>query len=871
IQKVADKIALWQSDFNNLDSLLIKLQHLHFEIIKHQEKLQGLQETRKERKEATRKILDDLEVQLKKGRESLSKEIADIQALIEADQSRIALLDQDKLNYDDHDAASFQLQADQAPRIEQQLNEVNQIIAAFEGNISKIHNKFEKLIQDLKLQKVTDIAENKEKCSAIKETANTQLALINESYQQQLSQLNILLNETDLKLQMQKQTLENKLNQAHLQQQNPVLDSELLSAIELNQRNFTQSHELQTELLNKQNERTNQLSLLEKQREKLLDKHQKESRQLEQFKQQRVVVEQQLLPQVGSLQHFLVNEPGARHWKDNIGRLLSTEQLARTDLDPQWCGQSDNFYGLQIDLQQLQDSDLQLSEKELRDKAANLDGQCLQQSDKIAALDLQLSALGKEIKKQAQAVTELKQSIKQNELKLEQLKVQMSNLADKKQRAIKEAIVAGESLIKELETALKNNQKQIEQFQTSSQQEKLALNKQMLEQRMIVESDRDSQLDLLASQLKTIEESAQTRLLDYQKQKNSALSDIDPDGEVDKRSKERKQLEKALADCAVWARKAREYQQFMNERYIHRDKLVECNQNREIEKRGLENSLEDLLAEKGQLIADKQKLFKKLTAQLRDTGELLTQLAESQRLCEISGIHVLYSDSEPDNEADLAVSFCFDWLKQFKTVEKRLTEQLNRFNETFRKNHAGSELFENWLKLVADNDHYQGAKTLFKYRTPITDLLSSAEQKQKNTYQLVTVNANMINEFYQHIENFGRRIKIIVRQLSKNVTALVHFAALADINVNTVMKQEELEYWGPLQQFAKLFEIYRDDLREGSGEIPDELIYAMKKLATYLPSEGFVLAHNNLFDIEFTITENGQLKHARNARQLKKI
>ncbi|MCW8996249.1 MAG: ATP-binding protein, partial [Psychromonas sp.] len=54
-------------------------------------------------------------------------------------------------------------------------------------------------------------------------------------------------------------------------------------------------------------------------------------------------------------------------------------------------------------------------------------------------------------------------------------------------------------------------------------------------------------------------------------------------------------------------------------------------------------------------------------------------------------------------------------------------------------------------------------------------------------------------------------------------------------------------------------------------EIPDELIYAMKKLATYLPSDGFVLAHNNLFDIEFTITENGQLKHARNARQLKKI
>ncbi len=85
------------------------------------------------------------------------------------------------------------------------------------------------------------------------------------------------------------------------------------------------------------------------------------------------------------------------------------------------------------------------------------------------------------------------------------------------------------------------------------------------------------------------------------------------------------------------------------------------------------------------------------------------------------------------------------------------------------------------------------------------------------------------------------------------------------------MKQEELDYWGPLQQFAALFEKYRDDLREGLGDIPDDLIYAMQKLSTYLPSEGFVLAHHQLFDIQFTITEKGQVKHARNARQLKKI
>ena len=75
IQKVADKITVWQSDFNNLDSLVHKLQHLHFEIMNHQEKLQALQEIRSDEKEKTRKALDNLEAELKSGRAVLSKDI----------------------------------------------------------------------------------------------------------------------------------------------------------------------------------------------------------------------------------------------------------------------------------------------------------------------------------------------------------------------------------------------------------------------------------------------------------------------------------------------------------------------------------------------------------------------------------------------------------------------------------------------------------------------------------------------------------------------------------------------------------------------------------------------------------------------------
>ncbi|PKG40988.1 ATP-binding protein [Psychromonas sp. Urea-02u-13] len=871
IQKVSDKIALWQTDFTNLDSLLNKLQHLHFEMINHQKSLQEKQQHYQQTKKTTIADLDVLETELKLSSTTFRQDISTLSAKIEADQSRINLLDEDKLNYEDNDAASFQLQADQAPRFQQQLNEVNDVIAAFEGNISKIQSKFEKLIGQVKQQKMVDVTANKEQHFTVKEAASVQLSVISETQQAQLAILNEQLNATNLKLNMQKQALENDVKQVQLQQNNPVLEPELIAAIEENQQNLGLCHETQTLILAKQNEQNGQLNVLETQRTLLLDKHKQEGRYLEKINNQRHEIECQLLPKEGSLQHFLTHQADALSWKDNIGRLLSTEQLNRTDLSPKWAGPSDSFYGLQLDLMQLQENDLQLSENELREKAQVLDVKAGQLTDNITGLENQLNECRKQIQALLLMIAESKQSCKQNELKLEQLKTQKTHLNDKKSRAIKAAQSARDEQLKALFTQQKDNRLKIETFQEQQQDERLALHNAMLEQRMVVESDRDSQLDELSNQLQAIELSASERLRDYKKQHSSALSDLDPDGEVDKRTQDRIELEKALDECAVWSRKAREYAQFMNERYVHRDKLVEVNQNREIEKRGFENSLEDLQSEKGNAINENQKSLKKLNVQLRNSTELLTQLSDSQRLCEKSGISALESDNEPNNEADLTVSFCFDWLKQFEVVEKRLSGQLQRFNETFKKNHASSELFENWQKLVADNDNFQGARNLFKYRDPIMDLLSSAEQKQKNTYQLVTVNANMINEFYQHIENFGRRIKSIGKQLSKSVTALAHFEALADINVYTVMKQEELEYWGPLQQFAKLFEQHRDELREGMGDIPDDLVFAMQKLSSYLPSDGFVLAHHNLFDIEFSISEKGQLKYARNARQLKKI
>jgi len=875
IKKVADKITVWQNDFSAFTSLLNKLQHLHAELDSHQQRLEIKQQDRDELKKSSIQARSKLEAELANATEQYQKALFDLNAKIDADLSKIDLLDEDKLNYDDDDASSYQIKAEQAPHIQAELNEVIAVIDAFEGNITKIGQKFDKLIQKIEVEKLKAISGNKEKSANITSQANEQLTHINEVFHQQGHSLNAQLHKEDLKLQKDQQQIQHQLDSAKQQLTLPIIPDQLTADINENIQALSQIQQSYNQLLQQESELQKQQYQLEKKQGQQLIQRSEANRYSEKLRNDYQLVELQLQPQTGSLHHYLINEPQADNWQSNIGRLLTTEQLSRTDLNPQWTANNSapaSLYGLSLDLQQLpSDDSLFLDEEQLREKRQAIETKLQTQTDKIALIDEQLKSVVKELNQHKITVTQQAQSLNQQELTLGQLQTQQESLMIKKQLAIKTHNQTVEAQIQNLHQQMKAVEKKQQNFDDNKAEQLHELTNDKLEKCMVVESDRDNQLTVLAQQLSELKANAKQRSTELKKQQASDIEKLDPDGEVDKRTAKRMILEQDLQQCSLYAQKARDYQSFMNERYCHRDALAEENQNRKIVKRNLESDHEDSSIELTAKINELKQLIKKTNAEKQATDDLLVQLNDNKRLCEMSAIASELSEQEPANQADLTVSFCHDYYQQYKTIEKRLASQLNTFSERFRKDHSGSELFDNWQKLLVDNDNYTGAKALFKYREPISELLNSADQKQQSTYQLVTVNATMINEFYQHIENFGRRIKQIGQQLSTKVTALAHFDALADISVTTVMKQEELDYWGPLKSFAEVFERHKDQLRDGRGDVPDDLVFAMQKLASYLPNEGFVMAHNNLFDLEFTIVEKGQIKYARNAKQLKKV
>ncbi len=875
IKKVADKISVWQNDFSAFTSLINKLQHLHAEVLAHQQHLEAKQQGRDELKKNSIQSRGKLETELANLTEQFQKAVFGLNAKIDADLSKIDLLDEDKLNYEDDDASSYQIKADQAPQIQAELTEVIAVIDAFEGNITKIGQKFSQLIQKIEVEKLKAISSNNEKSALIASQANQQLTHINEIFHQQGQSLNAQLHKEELKLQKDQQSIQHQLSSAKQQLSQPIIPAELIQDIDDNIQGLSHAQQHYNQSLLQESDLQKQQYQLEKQQDQQLAQRSDANRYLEQLRKDYQQVDLQLLPQEGSLHHYLINELKAANWQNDIGRLLTTEQLSRSDLNPQWL-ENDNapatLYGLSLDLQQLPcDDSLFLDEVQLREKRQLIETKLHAQTDKISQLDEHLKTIVKDLNQHKVNVTQQAQNVNQQKLTLGQLQTQQESLAIKKQLAIKAHNQTVEAEIQNFNQQAKTIEKKQLNFEENKAEQLHELTNDKLEKCMVVESDRDNQLTLLTDQLVELKANAKQRSTELNKQQAIDIEKLDPEGEVDKRIAKRITLEHNLTLCSLFAQKARDYHSFMNERYCHRDALAEENQNRKIVKRNLESDHEDTNISLTTKISELKQLIKKTNIEKQATDDLLVQLNDNKRLCEMSAIDSELSTDEPTNQADLTVSFCHDFYQQFKTIEKRLASQLNTFSERFRKDHSGSELFDNWQKLLLDNDNYTGAKALFKYREPISELLNSAEQKQQSTYQLVTVNATMINEFYQHIENFGRNIKRIGKLLSTKVTALAHFEALADINVTTVMKQEELDYWGPLKSFAEVFELHKDQLRDGLGDVPDDLVYAMQKLASYLPNEGFVLAHNNLFDLEFTIVEKGQVKYARNAKQLKKV
>ncbi|NRA84054.1 MAG: ATP-binding protein [Gammaproteobacteria bacterium] len=872
VQKVADKIAKWKEDFIVLDNLLVKLKHLAALAQSHcSDALQTADDLTAERKQAII-ARDQCQRDLEQLEDDLRGQIKRITREIESDQAFIDKLDLDKQDFDDDEAASYQLKADNKSQLLTRLADVDLLIETFEGEIANISAKFEGLIAKLELNTARHQAKQQELKAQITQHASEKTAEFVEQYQEQKNQLDNQQQQQFLTLSNGQTQLEVKLENCQQLEQMAQIPQSLAdkrqqceSALQLCQQQYS-------EQLQAQNQQELHLAKLSAQREQALHQLSSEKRVLDQLTKDYHRISEQINPQVGSLHYFLDAQDSEHHWKNNIGRILSPQLLARQDLSPEFDSAPASIYGLTIDLEQLSDDNaLSLSESELQHAADRISEKLNSQMAQAEQQEDLIAEQNKEITAQNTVILTLKQHTLRLQQEIEQLQQQSQRNEVECHQALVDQKHKFTEQIEQLTQQLKKNASQQADFKQQKRDDLHQLNNQLLENKMVVESDCSTQVETINQQLADYEEQQKQLKKNYQGQLKKEINQHDPEGEIDRCIQEQQTLKKSLYQCDIYAEKARKYQSFLDMSFSQRDKLVSDNNQRQLSL----NAINGQLAKDSEQFTTQLRRAKDTISRIKEAisknDDLIVGLQRGQNQCE--GLEITPTLDPQANvfQPDMVPRFIEQDSTSYRAKKDQLNKGINGFSEKFRRNHAGSQLYHNWVNLVADNDTYHTSESVFKYQNAISDLLSTAEQLQQSTGQLIDVNAIKIDEFYKHLTHFKKEINRVGRKLSENVTALAQFEALAEININTISKIETLDYWAQLKTFSESYDMLRDDLNDPNREVPEELISAMRELSRVLPAEGVSLEHHELFDIEFVITEKGEVKRARNARQLKKI
>lgn len=873
VHGIAEKIARWQREFTELEQHLVQLSHLLALLKTQQVALDDQQQQQDAAIKVIRANLKQLKTDFNLRRDELQEQLTLAKDDLKAKQQECDRLDDQKADFDEDDAASYQLKADEKQRFTSELQDVEQILASLEGDVAKIADKYRDLLHKTELQLSKGEGEINAQLSSIREKASERLSEIDAKYQQQRRQLEQSQDNRALELKEQLMTEQHKLKVNSDARANPQSDPELEQALQRSSQQLAEAQSQRNQHLMALNQIAKHLSDLERQRDHQLSTRASEHKRLQELQAQRDTLSLQLNPKPGSLQQFLTEQTGVDNWKQTIGCLLSPQQLARTDLNPSWSGEGlDSLYGVRLDLAPLQHNNpLARNEAQLQEQLAELDQQveaCQQLNEQQDQL---LKEMGNTIAEQQQKQSSAQQQEGRFASQIDQLQQQLERQQRLRDDSVKQKLAELDQEAQQLRKRIEQLQHQQTEQAEQAHEQQHELHNLSMEARADVETDRDSQMDTLREQLLTLQETCSERRRDYKRQQKQALEQVDPDGEIERRHQQRKALNAKLLRCTEFQQKANDYRFFIEQQFCHREQLGQQLMDLQQQVSQLDNAQSKLKADFDADYGKQDNELGKLKEKQERTVELLEHLARAAASCDALELEAAIDPQLPEYQAQLLPEFVKQNQQKFSQLEKSLNREINNFSSTLRTKHGKSSLYESWVKLVADNDHYQGSEAVLKYRDPIGDLLASAGQLKASTSLLIQTNAQMINEFYQHLENFDRRIKGVGRRLSERVTALAQFEAFAEISVGTVTKLDQLEYWSPLKSFSERYEMCKDKLQDINSDIPEELIEAMQSLARVLPSEGVQLEHNDLFDLEFVITEKGQVKRARNARQLKKV
>jgi hypothetical protein len=875
----AREIEVKRADFDQLSQTIAELKqtlkslsHLHF-LARDKHKITQ-QET--ESLKTSLKELNQQRDQLQQAHKQQLEPKEDV--LIEANSRLkelvfgIEQLEKKKLDYEKEGAASFAIKAAKAEQYAEQQQAIQAELDELEHKTKEIHSFYEKQLNKLQHQHQIQTQRYQQQASDAKLAQSLSLREADAEFQQRKDQL---LQAKENRLQpvnKQRAQFSTEFQIKQNQQKNPIIPATLIEqqqknqdALEAASKTSKQAYQSQAEA---QNDYQSRLSHYQETERELQDK----KAETKCAKERHADCQKRLRPEPGSLQYYLEKE--AEGWQQTIGRVIAPELLDHTSLAPQWSGHAGrDLYGLSINLEALADRSYLTADKaKLEQEEARLFEQVSKLGKECDALEASLQAANK-LREQAKSTFDrAQQGVQQAEKQEGILRNEAHALADQIKAETAKAKLQLEQEINRLSSDIKACDQTLANIENQHLQALQELQNEHLSRKGIIESDLGNLLATIDEQIQTDGEHFKQEQSRIKQQLKSQLKDSGADEEtVLTLAAKLKEAEHLKEDARGFQRKAEEYQDWLQKRWQQHPEL--CRQRDDCQ-RQIQRLNDEIRLLKQDFQRQREHLNQQIGLQnkaLENNNGLLAQLEQCMEQLQKSP--QVRAEDLPEYAASTLPHLTQETAKERKRQERDIQSGKQALEQVFSK-HRHSQLAEAWsqaLNAAASRSEFFQAEAL-EIEQPLIDVLQMVCHVKQATTQQIELHASTVNNFYLHLNNFERAIKHTGSELSKYVNDIHYFAALGEITVNVRSKMSDLDYWQALKKFGDHYGEYRDNAElSGTHEIPEALVQAMGELTALLPTSGVKIKHLSLFDIEFSIFENGQLKHARNSRELKDV
>ncbi|MCB5226339.1 ATP-binding protein [Alishewanella sp. 16-MA] len=734
----------------------------------------------------------------------------------------------------------YQLMVEQHGDLERQLEQRKAKLAEAFNRLSEQHRAKARQLQQQKDQ--------------TREQQENKLALLEQSFQSRLQQAQQQFAEQLTQLSSTIAVLQSQLNTSPLTE----VEHDELRAAELRLEQAQQQAQQQAR----------QLQQLQQQHQKARQEREQANQQLEQSRkglhsaeQQLQQLNRQLTPEQGSLRHYLRLHYNG--WEQKLGKVIDERLLERQDLQPHLAELSDSLYGLKVDLSAIDTPDYAQDEAAIRHHIQTAE----QQLQQAQASKLQAEKLLKERFEQAELC---RAQVEQAEWQLTQSEQNIDYARDARNRLQAQQRELTKQRQSSVRDTLQSQQQQLEKLKQQQQADLGALKEDHQSQKLELKTDWqaelyvfDEQIDELERQLEHKRDDNKNQIKDLQQAFNEELSakGIDPRRLTELKQKQ-DQLKTDIKATENRHDELNNWQKFMALDWQQlRPQLLAQETELKQQQRSGKQALEQLKAE----YSARQK---QLEEQKRQQQELMSQAEQLlnqlkpvlTKLQELHLASITPSSMAPSADSVERLARANEALEQRSKLDSALKFAFEQF-ETVLSKDAGPEFLDRLEHEKRKLPDYAGKRQQLPILQNLLEILKGAQQ------QLLEMGENIggdLKKFFTVFSDINRRIALQSRRLSEAVADDLVLEGISRSEVRILSTIDELGFWQPLKQFAKLY----DDWAASGKALPSEhYLNALADVVDLLRADE-QYSIESLLRLELHLSEGGSELVIKNDRQL---